>query len=111
MHDGLSRVQGAGCDGFMVGRGIFRDPWLFSHQPAAPDVAERLGVLLFQLGMFERTWGGERNFPILRRFFKIYLHGFPGAAELRAALMNAHNSDEVRAIIAASGFSVKPVRT
>lgn len=109
-EDGLNRTAGSGCDGFMVGRGIFRNPWLFRRNITEPDVAERLGVLLFHLDLFDKTWGGERNFPILRRFFKTYLHSFPGAAELRAALMNANNAGEVRSLIAGSGFGVSPVR-
>jgi tRNA-dihydrouridine synthase len=111
MEDGLDRTRASGCDGFMVGRGIFRNPWLFRRGHQEPDVPERLGVLLFHLDMFDKTWAGERNFPILKRFFKIYLHSFPGAAELRAALMNAHDADEARSLIAASGFSVLSVRT
>jgi tRNA-dihydrouridine synthase len=41
----------------------------------------------------------ERNFAILKRFFKIYTTAFKGAAHLRAALMETHNANEVRAVL------------
>ena len=41
----------------------------------------------------------ERNFAILKRFFKIYTTAFKGAAQLRAALMETHNDNEVRAVL------------
>jgi len=35
----------------------------------------------------------------LHRFFKIYVKGFPGAAELRNQLMNTKSTVEVRALL------------
>ena len=42
----------------------------------------------------------HRPFETLKRFFKIYVKGFDGAADLRDQLMNTKTTDEVRAILA-----------
>lgn len=39
-------------------------------------------------------------FEPLKRFFKIYLKGFAGASELRAKLMETHDTTAVRKILA-----------
>ncbi|MGQ0518759.1 hypothetical protein ACT453_56930, partial [Bacillus sp. D-CC] len=40
-----------------------------------------------------------RSITGLHRFFKIYVKGFPGAAELRNQLMSTKSTDEVRALL------------
>ncbi len=40
-----------------------------------------------------------RPFIALRRFFKIYVRGFPGASELRNELMATNSTDEVRELL------------
>ena len=42
---------------------------------------ERIEKLLEHTLLFEKTWGGLKNFNILKRFYKIYLNSFPGAAK------------------------------
>ncbi len=46
-----------------------------------------------------------RSITALHRFFKIYVKGFPGAAELRNQLMNTKSTDEVRALL--DSFEIK----
>lgn len=40
-----------------------------------------------------------RKFDPLKRFFKVYMHSFPNAAELRDRLMHTHDTTEVRAVL------------
>ncbi len=40
-----------------------------------------------------------RKFDPLKRFFKVYVHSFDGAAELRDTLMHTKNTAEVRAVL------------
>ncbi|MBW6479637.1 MAG: tRNA-dihydrouridine synthase family protein [Bacteroidales bacterium] len=83
-------------DGAMIGRGIFSDPWLFNPGRPAISVDERLNTLLLHLDLFDKNWGNTKHFAILRRFFKIYISGFRGAAELRARMMEVNTFDEAR---------------
>jgi tRNA-dihydrouridine synthase len=99
MNDVHEKISLSNADGGMIGRGIFRDPWIFHPEKYNPGVQERLDTLLLHTRLFCDKWGKEKNFNILKRFFKIYINGFHGAAELRAGLMETHNLDEVYNLI------------
>ncbi len=85
-------------DGFMIGRGIFQNPWFFNPD-FKPSIIDKLNTLLEHSRLYIETWGIERNFQVLKRFFKIYINGFEGAAALRAQLMDTNNLEEVEKII------------
>lgn len=93
--DGLKKAAETGADGIMVGRGIFQNPWFFNPEKTEISKEERIQKLLDHTRLFEQTWSGIKNFNILKRFYKIYLNSFPGAAKLRADLMEVKNYDEV----------------
>lgn len=64
LAQGLSLANQYGLDGFMVGRGIFQDIWLFNPlvQKARllgwqPTVKDRLEVLFLHLLLWLQTWG------------------------------------------------------
>lgn len=99
MADAREKLDRYGMEGVMIGRGIFHDPWFFRNLPVEPSREDRLGVLLRHMRLYEETWGKGRQFAVLKRFFKIYTSGFPGAAELRAKLMETKNSDDVELVI------------
>ncbi|MDD2305368.1 MAG: tRNA-dihydrouridine synthase [Prolixibacteraceae bacterium] len=86
-------------DGIMVGRGIFHNPWFFNPLHTSPTKAEKLQQLLLHTQLFERSWGNQKNLNILNRFYKIYTNDFPGAAKLRADLMDAKTFEEVYQIV------------
>ena len=94
-EQGLERIQQTGVDGVMIGRGIFQNPWFFDPAKTEISMEERISKLLDHTRLFEKTWSPEKNFNILKRFYKIYLNSFPGAAKMRADLMEVKNYDEV----------------
>lgn len=87
-----------GVDGVMIGRGIFKNPWLFAEQQVT-DVRTRVDALKMHLDLFHSTWGTSMNFAILQRFFKIYLSGFDGAADLRQQLMGVRDYQSASLIV------------
>lgn len=93
--DGLKKAAETGVDGVMVGRGIFQNPWFFNPEITEILKEERIEKLLMHTRLFEQTWGGIKNFNILKRFYKIYLNSFPKAARMRADLMEVKNYEEV----------------
>ena len=95
------RITETGCDGVMVGRGIFGNPWFFDydHKPQDLSVAERLRVMLEHTRLFEELLGETKNFSIMKKHYKAYVNGFEGAKELRVKLMEATNSDEMQVIV------------
>ncbi len=99
VSQGEELCQKYGLDGIMIGRGIFHNPWFFNPLHHSPSKAEKLEQLLLHTQLFERNWGGKKNLNILNRFYKIYTNDFPGAAKLRADLMDAHTFEEVYRIV------------
>jgi tRNA-dihydrouridine synthase len=98
-------VTETGLDGIMIGRGIFHDIFAFAQSPHQPTPEERLDILQRHLALYEQ-WGSTKPFHILKKFFKIYVAEWPGAAELRSRLMEANSVDEVRAILAGAKVPV-----
>lgn len=100
---GLELVEKYGVDGIMIGRGVFTNPFAFEKTPKEHSREELLGLLKFQLDLFDK-YSEElepRKFDPLKRYFKIYVRNFDGAAELRDQLMHTKSTDEVRALITA----------
>ncbi|MFV0268938.1 MAG: tRNA dihydrouridine synthase, partial [Draconibacterium sp.] len=94
-EQGLDHIRETGVDGVMVGRGIFQNPWFFNPEKTEIPKEERIQKLLEHTRLFESTWSPDKNFNILKRFYKIYLNSFAGAARMRADLMEVKSYDEV----------------
>lgn len=91
------KVTETGCDGVMIGRGIFGNPWCFSEK--IPTKEERLMVLVEHTKLFEKLLGDIKSFAIMKKHFKAYVSGWEGAKELRMRLMETTNAREVGKII------------
>lgn len=89
-----------GVNGVMIGRGVFHNPYAFEHNPKKHTRSELLDLLLHQLDLYE-TYADQtaRPYETLKRFYKIYIRDFEGAAELRDQLMHTKSTDEVRTIL------------
>jgi len=104
-----------GCDGFMIGRGIFSNPWLFNDKIDVQTIttAQRIILFLHHIELFEKQWGavdnpnseinekkvgwnGSKNFALLKKFAKTYIHNFPEAANFREKLMETKTLEELK---------------
>ena len=97
----IDLVERTGVDGAMIGRGVFMNPFAFEHESKPHSREELLALLSFQLDLHDE-WDTEqhpRKFDPLKRFFKIYVRDFDGAAELRDRLMHSRSTSEVREIL------------
>ena len=101
VNEGLEKIKQTGLDGIMIGRGVFHDPYAFSADKSLHilTVDEKLNLLKKHLDLFEKTWGGEKSFPPLKRYFKIYVNGFEKASTLREKLMETTNINEARIVL------------
>jgi nifR3 family TIM-barrel protein len=100
LEEARARVVETGCDGVMLGRAIFGNPWLFSEY--VPTLKEKLLVMVEHTKLFEKLLGEYKNFSVMKKHYKAYVNGFDGAVELRTKLMNANNAREVEKIV--NGF-------
>lgn len=101
LADARKRAKESGADGVMIGRGIFGNPWLFNSRKKKVTLAEKLKAMLEHAKLFEKLLGGK-NFEVMKKHFKAYVAGFPGASELRAKLMQTHSAAEVAKILRAT---------
>ncbi len=103
LSDARQKVAEAGADGAMIGRGIFENPYLFSETMTLSDKTpeEKMQLLLEHMHLWQDTWGETKHFPTLRKFFKVYANGFPGAQELRMQLMATQTPEETEHIVTA----------
>ncbi len=114
-EDGYTKCATYGVEGAMVGRALFGNPWFFhptrrlptrltalpthgvnrdtiiTTDTSATDVTyisieERLRVLVEHTNLFA-TLLPFKNFAIMKKHYKAYVGGWPGAAELRHLLM------------------------
>ena len=97
VHEAYDKAQDVGCDGVMVGRGIFGNPWFFNTQVNQEDITvrQRMQALMEHTRLFEDMLPMKR-FDIMKKHYKAYVNGFDGAKELRMQLMEeAKNADDV----------------
>jgi len=97
LDDARQKAEETGVDGVMLGRAIFGRPWLFSnsHELGNINVKERLRIAVEHTKLFEELLGDVKSFAIMKKHFKAYVEGFPGAKELRAELMEAKKAAEI----------------
>jgi nifR3 family TIM-barrel protein len=100
-EDALEKVVQTGCDGVMVGRGIFGNPWFFdknSNGGKTTSLEQKLHALVEHTYLFEKHLS-HKNFALMKKHYKAYVHGFEHAKELRGELMDAKDAKEVEEVV------------
>ena len=59
----------------------------------------RLRIAVEHAKLYEELLGDIKSFAMMKKHFKAYVEGFPGARELRAELMETSSAAEVEQII------------
>ncbi len=117
LAEAKQRVIETGCDGIMLGRAIFGNPFLFNKEMSKPfDIRKRLEVMVEHTKLFEELLP-HKSFAIMKKHYKAYVtratdysqfssngpksgvYDLPSAKELRMKLMEAENADEVGKIV------------
>ncbi|HAE36512.1 MAG: tRNA-dihydrouridine synthase [Candidatus Nomurabacteria bacterium GW2011_GWF2_35_66] len=112
LEDGIRLAEETGCDGIMVGRAVFGNPWFFGgERPCLKgargkasrsqeiSIKEKLKVLVEHTKLYDKLLGKVKNFAVMKKHYKAYVNGFDGAKELRVKLMDASSAKEVETII------------
>ena len=85
-------------DGFMIGRGVFTNPYCFTDHVATRE--DLMNLLHLHLDLYEEYSKKHRvSYEPLKHFYKIYINNFPGASDLRAKLMETHEIAEARKVL------------
>lgn len=87
-----------GCEGLMIGRGIFANPWIFNPKVTVSKISiyERINLYLHHIELFERQWKDSKHFALLKKFAKTYIQNFPEVANFREKLMEAKTLEELK---------------
>jgi nifR3 family TIM-barrel protein len=102
IKDGEGKILQYGCDGVMIGRGVFGNPWFFLLEEKKDiSTREKLEVLIEHTQVFEKELSKpkHKSFAVMKKHFKAYVNGFEGAKELRIKLMETENTKQVEKII------------
>ena len=97
-------------DGFMIGRGVFANPFCFTGrvqvgQGGDISVRELMELFKYHLDRYDErsvelaALGSRYPYEPLKRMFKLYVNSFDRASDLRVKLMDCTNTDELRVVI------------
>ena len=100
LEDARQKAKETGCDGVMLGRAIFGNPWLFSREMSKGvfDMKKKLEILVEHTNLFEKLLP-HKSFSIMKKHYKAYVTGWPEAKELRMKLMGAKDGSEVESTV------------
>jgi tRNA-dihydrouridine synthase len=100
----LEKYKQYGIEGFMAGRGVFSNPWIFKKQPLESDdnSSKRLELYLKHIKLFEKIWQDDKNPDSLKKFSKMYINNFAGATEFRDKINSTKNTSEIIKLISGS---------
>ena len=90
--EAMEKAQKYGVDGVMIGRGILQNPGIFSDNSLTPE--QKNIMLIDHLLLFDKTWGKNKNFDIMKKFYKMYISDTPHAQELRMKLMELKSAEK-----------------
>jgi len=99
IEEGNRLAKETGCDGVMLGRAMFGNPWIFAgRKNEDTPLAEKLAALTELAYDFEKL-SPPKNFSLFKKHIKAFVTGFSGAADLRAKLMTAENARDLASAI------------
>jgi tRNA-dihydrouridine synthase B len=107
-EDAARMLRLTGCDGVMLGRAAFGDPWVFRRARALlergevlplPTAAERLEAGVRHLGMMVEAVGPEHAAREMRKHVAWYIRGLPHSARVREQVNRARTARELAGLL------------
>ena len=108
-EDAVKCQKRTGADGFMLGRGTFGDPWLFTQceaalrgeeMPERPPLSERVDAALRQFVLAAEDKGEHIACLEARKHFAWYLRGVPYSGYYKEKISSISTMDDIAAIAA-----------
>jgi nifR3 family TIM-barrel protein len=106
--DAVRMLELTGCDGVMLGRAAFGDPWVFRRMRALiergealplPSAAERLEAGVRHLGMLVQAVGSELAAREMRKHVAWYIKGLPHSARVREQVNHTRTADDMAGLL------------
>ncbi len=108
--DAVRMLELTGCDGVMLGRAAFGDPWVFRRMRALsergetlppPTAAERLEAGVRHIGMLVEAVGEEHAAREMRKHVAWYIKGLPHSARVREQVNRTRTASEMAELLRA----------
>lgn len=98
-QDALTMLQATGCDGIMIGRGAYGNPWLITdilrlqrgEEPLEIPHQLRLQTIIEHLQLYQETFGEHKTVIDMRKHLCWYSRGMIGASEFRSHVNSIHH--------------------
>ena len=106
--DAVRMLRLTGCDGVMLGRAAFGDPWVFRRIRALlergedlppPSAAERLEAGVRHLALLVESVGEEHAAREMRKHVAWYIKGLPHSARVREQVNRARTATELTLLL------------
>lgn len=107
LDEARAKARETGCDGVMLGRAIYGNPWLYrdlrdlndGHRKSIIGQREKIQALIEHVTLFDKLLGDTSNFATMKKHFKAYISGWDNAKDLRIRLMETTNTKEAVALL------------
>ena len=98
--EGDSYVKKYNLDGYLIGRQVMNNPWVFAGRESA-DVSkqEKIQTFLLHLDLYEKTFVDRKPFAFEKKYVKAYLSDFEGVNELRREILLTEDIASMREIL------------
>ncbi|MGN1001693.1 MAG: tRNA dihydrouridine synthase DusB [Oscillospiraceae bacterium] len=107
-EDAAHILRYTGCDGAMIARGCFGDPWIFARgnaavegreMPEKPPLAERMETALRQVELSAALRGERLACLEARKHLAWYLRGVARSGPYKARAVRVESLEDVRALV------------
>jgi nifR3 family TIM-barrel protein len=103
VDDGIRMVRETGCDGLMIGRGGYGNPWLIGQLNDAlqdklvtyPSAADKLAVIKRHIELHCEQFGEYKALLEMRKHISWYARGMEGASHFRSQVQSCRELPEL----------------
>lgn len=96
VDDGIRMYRETGCDGLMIGRGGYGNPWLIQQindalqgkQITCPSAIDKLAMIQRHIDLHCEQFGEDKALLEMRKHISWYARGMEGASQFRSQLQS-----------------------
>jgi nifR3 family TIM-barrel protein len=99
LNEAQEKYEKYGVDGVMVGRGLFGNPWFFNPKIRKITLKRKLKAILEHTKFFEKIFGNNKHFDVIKKHYKSYVSGFADVKKIRIGLMKLKNTIEAKKLL------------
>ncbi len=99
------RYEETHCNGVMIGRGMFGNPWYGTDYHAT--ARERIAALIEHTEEYQKQFADIKSFALMKKHFGSYIAGWNHASDLRTALMQTDDAESALLLLRSAHDSME----